>query len=187
MRLSDRAQDIERWQRELEKTLREVDAEAATLQEWMMPDIWFPVTSFIGRADRKSQTRQCLGFVQLIFGPRAVQKPKHCLTWHFWLPLFICAQILRTCPRWANMRAVEKTAVTDYYYQTSRQDFLCMTNWPIWTCAGWSNWFLHRKLKYSVCYLHKHIQYFNFRSKIQLDHPVLDFVAEFVRHWIPLQ
>ena len=33
MRLSDRAQDIERWQRELEKTLREVDAEAATLQE----------------------------------------------------------------------------------------------------------------------------------------------------------
>ena len=32
MRLSDRAQDIERWQRELEKTLREVDAEAATLQ-----------------------------------------------------------------------------------------------------------------------------------------------------------
>ena len=24
--------------------------------------------------------------------------------------------------------------------------------------------------------------YFNFRSKIQLDHPVLDFVAEFVRH-----
>jgi hypothetical protein len=28
-----RAQDIERWHRELEKTLCEVDAEAATLQE----------------------------------------------------------------------------------------------------------------------------------------------------------
>ena len=47
---------------------------------------------------------------------------------------------------------------------------------------GMSNWILHRKLKYSICCLRdvilkieslkQHMGYFNFLSKIQLDHPV---------------
>ena len=47
---------------------------------------------------------------------------------------------------------------------------------------GRSNWILHRKWKYSICCLRdtknrkrclkQHLKYFNFRSKIQLDHRV---------------
>ena len=48
----------------------------------------------ISRGSEKSQIRQCLGFCTAEFWPllvyeSAVQKPKHCLTWDFSLPLVI--------------------------------------------------------------------------------------------------
>ena len=60
---------------------------------------------------------------------------------------------------------------------------MSLPNFMAWSASTqWSNWILLRKLKYSICCLRdtknrkrclkQHLKYFNFRSKIQLDHRV---------------
>ena len=86
----------------------------------------------------------------------------------------------RRPPWWTRTWATGPAAVE------SRADLEKNFTLSLTIIQGRSNWILHRKLKYSICSvrdtvchtknrkrsLKQHIEYFNFRSKIQLDHPV---------------